>query len=346
MRLVDYIIRRIILMVFVLLGVSLVIFYLSHGFPSAFNPLAPYINPKMSPSAIAEVIKQHGFDQPLYLQYFYWLRDILQGNWGLAGAWANGLPVYQVFVMRFPFTVELAISAVILTIAIGIPLGIISALKNNKLPDHASRIVALTGYSTPAYWFGFMLQLVFFYYFSVWGLPNLPSHGATSDSLMNAVAPITGMPILDGLLVGNFGYAWDAFLHVILPAFTLAFISLGYLARLVRASMLEVLRQDYIILARSKGIPERVVIYRHALRNALIPAATVSGLLLAGLLGGALITEYVFTWPGVGRLSLQAIFEGDANFIIFYTLVTAVIIVAANLVVDVLYVFLDPRIKY
>jgi ABC-type dipeptide/oligopeptide/nickel transport system permease component len=209
-----------------------------------------------------------------------------------------------------------------------------------------SRVVALTGYSTPAYWFGFMLQLIFFYYFSVWGLPNLPSHGAISDSLSTTVTPITGIPVIDGLLVGNPGYSWDAFLHIILPAFTLAFISLGYLARLVRASMLEVLRQDYIILARSKGLSERVVIYRHALRNALIPAATVSGLLLAGLLGGALITEYVFTWPGVGRLSLMAIFEGDANFIIFYTLVTAVIIVIANLVVDVLYVFLDPRIKY
>lgn len=334
------------MMVFVLFGVSVIVFYLSHGFPQAFNPLSAYIGPKMSPSVIEQIIESHGFNQPVYIQYFYWLRDLISGNWGTAGPWANGLPVYQVFVLRFPYTIELAVTAVILTVGIGIPLGIVSALKNNKLPDHLSRIVALTGYSTPSYWFGFVLQLVFFYYFYVWGLPNLPSHGAVSDSLQNAVSPITGIPILDGLLAGNFNYAWDAFLHVLLPAFTLAFISLGQLARIVRASMLEVLRQDYITLARSKGLPERVVIFRHALRNALIPATTLTGLFLAALLGGALITEFVFTWPGVGRLSLLAVFSGDANFIIFYTLITAVIIVGANLLVDVMYVFLDPRIKY
>ncbi len=339
-------IRRLGLIVFVLFGVSVVVFYLSHGFPEAFAPWAPYITSKMTSAQIAAVKEAHGFNQPLLLQYFYWLRDVFTGNWGNTGNWAAGLPVYRVFSLRFPYTVELAIAATLLTIAIGIPLGIISALKNNKLPDHVSRIVALTGYSTPSYWFGFVLQLVFFFYFSIWSLPNLPSHGATSANLVGAVPTVTGVPILDGLLAGNLGYAWDAFLHLILPAFTLAFISLGYLARIVRASMLEVLRQDYIILARSKGLSERVVIFRHALRNALIPAATLTGLFLAGLLGGALITEYVFTWPGVGRLSLSAVFEGDANFVIFYTLVVAVIIVAANLVVDVLYVFLDPRIKY
>ncbi|MGD1055168.1 MAG: ABC transporter permease [Nitrososphaerales archaeon] len=346
MRLIEYVIRRVVLIVFVLFGVSLVVFYLSHGFPQAFAPWSAYITSRMTSAQIAAVKAAHGFNQPLYLQYFYWLRDVFTGNWGNTGNWAQGLPVIQVFSMHFPYTVELAIAATILTVAIGIPLGIVSALKNNKLPDHLSRIVALTGYSTPAYWFGFILQLVFFYYFSVWGLPSLPNHGAVSDSLAGSVSSATGIPVLDGLLAGNLNYSWDAFLHLILPAFTLAFISLGYLARIVRASMLEVLRQDYIILARSKGLSERVVIYRHALRNALIPAATLTGLFLAGLLGGALITEFVFTWPGVGRLSLYAVFEGDANFIIFYTLVTAVIIVASNLVVDVLYVFLDPRIKY
>ncbi len=346
MRTIEYVIRRLFLMVFVLFGVSLVVFYLTHGIPSAWDPVSAYINPKMTAAQIEAIREAHGLNQPLYLQYFYWIRDILQGNWGHAGVEANGLPVSQVFGMRFPFTVELATVATIMTVGLGIPLGIISALKNNKLPDHASRVFALTGYSTPSYWIGFVLQLVFFYYFSVWGLPNLPSHGALSQTLDGAVPLVTRMPILDGLLGGNLGYAWDGFLHVILPGFTLAFISLGYLARIVRASMLEVLRQDYIILARSKGLRERVVIYRHALRNALIPAATLTGLFLAGLLGGAVITEYIFSWPGVGQLSLSAVFAGDANFVAYYTLVTALIIVAANLVVDVLYVYLDPRIKY
>ena len=349
MKLYQYIIRRLILMVFVLLGVSLLVFYFSRGFPSGFAPWAAFIdpsNPKITQQQIQEIIKMHGFDQPLHIQYFYWLNDVFRGDWGYAGIWASNLPVYDVFFRRFPLTVELATTAVILTVLIGLPLGIISATKNNKLPDHISRIIALTGYSTPSYWFGFMLQLVFFYYFSLWGLPNLPSSGALSGRLIGTVPLVTGIPILDGLFAGNLEYAWDAFLHVLLPAFSLSFISLGYLARIVRASLLEVLRQDYITMARSKGLKERVVIYRHALKNALIPATTLTGMFFAGLLGGAMITEYVFAWPGVGQATFQAVFQGDSNFLMLYSLVLAAIIVIANLIVDVIYVFLDPRIKY
>ncbi len=343
MKLYQYIIRRLILMIFVLFGVSLIVFILGRGFPSAFNPLSQYITPKTPPDVIAEIKKAHGFDLPLYEQYLFWLRDVFRGDWGFSN-WAQGQPVTQVFFYRFPYTVELAIASVILTVAIGLPLGIISALWNNRAPDHLSRIIALTGYSTPAYWFGYLLQLVFVLYFGIWGLPTLPSSNAITGAYY--VTKYTGIPILDGLLAGNLLFAWDAFIHLILPAFSLAFISLGYLARIVRASMMEVLRQDYIIMARSKGLKERVVIYRHALKNALIPAVTLTGLFFAGLLGGAVITEYVFQWPGVGRASLQAVFQGDSNFILLYSLVIAAIIVVANLIVDVLYVFLDPRIKY
>jgi len=340
----EYVIRRLILMIFVLLGVSVIVFYFARGFPTGIAPWAPYIHPKMTAEDIAEVKRTHGFDQPLHIQYLYWLRDILQGDWGLTGIWAQGRPANEVFFRHFPLTVELSVAAIILTVAIGLPLGIISALKNNKLPDHISRIIALTGYSTPSYWFGFILQLVFFYYFSLWGLPHLPSSGATG--MEGEVARVTGMPVLDGLLGGNLQYTTDALSHLILPAFSLAFISLGFLARIVRASMLEVMRQDYITLARSKGLKERVVIYRHALKNALIPAVTLTGIFFAWLLGGAMITEYVFSWPGVGQLSLLAVVQGDSNFILVYTLVTAALIVIANLIVDVAYVFLDPRIKY
>lgn len=344
MRIYEYAIRRLILMVFVLLGVSILVFYLARGFPMGIAPWTPYIHPKMTSEEIAEVKRIHGFDQPLHIQYFYWLRDILHGDWGRTGIWAQGRPAIKVFLSGFPCTVELAVAATILTVAIGLPLGIISALKNNKLPDHVSRIIALTGYSTPSYWFGFMLQLVFFHYFILWGLPHLPSSGASG--MDGAVARVTGMPILDGILAGNVQYTIDALSHLILPAFSLAFISLGFLARIVRASMLEVMRQDYITLARSKGIKERVVIYRHALKNALIPAVTLTGIFFAWLLGGAMITEHVFAWPGVGRLSLLAVVQGDSNFILVYTIVIAAIIVIANLIVDIAYAFLDPRIKY
>ena len=190
------------------------------------------------------------------------------------------------------------------------------------------------------------MQLVFAFYFYRWGLPNLPSGDVISQGLTGAVPTVTGLPILDGLIAGNLTYTSDALAHLILPAFNLSFISLGYLARIIRASMLEVLRQDYIIMARSKGLSERIVIYRHAFRNALIPAMTLTGLFVAGLLGGAIITETVFSWPGVGNVSLRAVFQGDSNFLLLYSLVTALIIVVANLAVDVLYVFLDPRIRY
>jgi len=298
----------------------------------------------MTSAQIEEVRRIHGFDQPLHIQFFFWLRDVLNGDWGSTGIWAQGRPANSVFFSHFPYTAQLSIAAIILTVIIGLPLGIISAVKNNKIPDHISRIIALTGYSTPSYWFGFILQLVFFYYFFLWGLPTLPSSGASG---MEGLVPrVTGMPVVDGLIAGNLQYTIDALSHLILPAFSLAFISLGFLARIVRASMLEVLRQDYITLARSKGLKERVVIYRHALKNALIPAVTLTGMFFASLLGGAMITEYVFAWPGVGQLSLRAVFQGDSNFLLVYTLVIAAVIVLANLIVDVAYVFLDPRIKY
>ena len=345
MRMYEYIIRRSVLLIFVLFGVSLITFYLSRGFPSAFNPCTPYITTRMTVAEIHETCASHGFYLPLYEQYFYWLRDVFTGNWGNAGNWAQGLPVMSVFASRFPYTVELAIAAVVVTVIVGLPLGILSAVRNNSPVDHVARVVALTGISTPVYWFGFILQLIFFFYFVQWGLPHLPNQGAlfTNEA---AVKTYTGIPIIDGLLNANWGYAWDALQHVILPAITLAFASLGALTRLVRASMLEVLKQDYITLARSKGLSERVVIFRHALRNALIPALTVAGLLFAGLLGGAVITETVFNWPGVGFDSVRAVLQGDSNFVMLYTLVTALIVVVANLIVDVLYAVVDPRIRY
>jgi len=345
LKVYEYVIRRLALMIFVLFGVSVIVFYLARGFPAAFAPWSQYVTFRMTPAQIQAIIEKHGFDKPIYIQYWYWLQDISHGDWGYSN-WANGLPTLEVFASRFPFTVELTIAATILVMTVGIPLGILSALKNNTAADHAARIIALTGYSTPVYWFAYILQLVFFYYFSLWGLPHLPSGGVISQGLAGTVPTVTGMPILDGVIAGDLKYTADAFWHVILPAFSLAFISLGYLARIVRASMLEVLRQDYIVMARSKGLSERTVVYRHALRNALIPALTLTGLFFAGLLGGAIITETIFSWPGVGSVSLRAVFQGDSNFLLLYSLVAASIIVVSNLVVDVMYAFLDPRIKY
>jgi peptide/nickel transport system permease protein len=269
---------------------------------------------------------------------------LLPGIAGTASTW-------DVFWSRFAYTAELAIWAAILTILIGVPMGIVSATHNNKLPDHASRMISLGGYSVPQFWFGAMLQILFVLYVRVNGSGLFSATGALATtcgicfSNPGGITPYTGLPFLDALLSLNFPYFWDSFVAVTLPAITLAITSIGALTRIVRSSMMDVLRQDYILLARSKGLRERVVVYRHALRNAVLPAVTVSGLLVAYLLGGAVIVEIVFSWPGVGNASLAAADVLDINFLELYVLVTAVIIVVANLVVDILYSVIDPRIR-
>lgn len=345
MGLARYIVRRLLLMILVLLGISLIVFYLSRGYPSKFPPWGQYVTLSMPQSEIEYIKQIHGFNLPLYEQYFFWLRDAFSGNWGVSH-WAGNQQTYAVFEARFPLTVELAVAAIVITVAIGLPLGIISAVRNNKAPDHVSRIVALAGYSIPVFWLGFLFQLLFSYYFKLWGLPSLPSSGYVDRQFIGSVHVITGIPLLDALLQGNLSYFGSSFIHLLLPAVTLSFASLGYLTRIVRSSMLEVLRQDYITMARSKGLSERVVIYRHALLNALIPTITVIGVLFASLLGGVVIIEFVFTWPGVGSAALQATLQNDTNFLMLYTMVSAAIIVISNLTVDVAYGLLDPRIRF
>ncbi len=235
-------------------------------------------------------------------------------------------------------------------------MGIISATHNNRLPDHLSRMLALLGYSMPIFWLGFLLQLFFGVYVSVpkgpYSLGLLPISGAISTTCAicfansGEVVSYTGAPLIDATLSGNFPYFWDSFVALILPTITLSFSTLGALTRIVRSSMMEALRQDYILLARSKGLKERVVIYRHALRNALLPAITIAGLIFAFLLGGVIIVENIFAWPGIGQAALSATFALDINFLELYVLVTALIIVIANLGVDILYAVLDPRIRY
>ena len=363
-------------MVFVLFAVSAIVFYLARGTLPPGAALAPYITPRMNdptklgeaqalgvatascPSWSAFTVAQPGCVVPLYLQYFSWLKNIFQGNWGfsLIPGIGAGQTTWGLFVSRFPFTAELAIAGGILTIIVAIPLGIISATHNNKAPDHISRVVALTGYSMPVFWLGFLLQIIFVLYLRIqigpYSLGVLPSNGVLGTQcglcLYNPghINTYTGMPIVDAILSLNFPYFWDAFLALILPTITLAYATIGALTRVVRSSMMESLRQDYILLARSKGIKERTVIYRHALKNAILPAITIAGLIFAFLLGGVVIVEDIFSWPGVGQAALQASLYFDINFLELYTLVTAAIIVSANLVVDVLYAVLDPRIRY
>jgi len=323
--------------------VTVIIFFLSQVL---LDPLALYMTERTREDAIPALIAYYHLNDPWPIRYGVYLFNLMRGDWGYSQSLSQ--PVLDGLAARFPATIELAIAAILWTLLAGIPFGIISALKNNKLPDHVSRLVALTGVSTPVFWLGLILQLVFFYYFHLLGLPNLPSNGRvdTTLALDHPITQVTGLMIVDTLITGNFIMAEDSLAHLILPSFALGFISLGVIMRIMRSSMLEVLRQDYIILARSKGLTERVVIYRHALKNAMIPTVTVAGLAIAGLLGGAPLTETVFGWPGMGRLAVNAIGRNDAALIMGFTFITALILVLANLVVDILYAYLDPRIKY
>jgi len=372
LKLWVYAIRRLLLMVLVLFGLSVLIFYLTRGLLPPNFSLAPYITPRMDdatrlsiarslddatsscPSYTAFVDQQVGCIVPLWGQYLTWLTNVLTGNWGLTllPGISGTDSTLHVFFSRFPFTVELALAGAFLAIVIGIPLGIISATNNNKWPDHLSRLVSLGGYSVPQFWFGAMLQIVFVLYVRANGSGLLPASGALATTCgicfanPGTIGSFTGLPLVDAIFSGNFPYFWDAFAALILPALTLAITSIGALSRIVRSSMMEALRQDYITLARSKGLKERLVVYKHALRNALLPAVTVSGLLTAYLLGGVVVIEIVFSWPGVGNTALVAAEVLDINFLELYVLVTAVIIVVINLAVDLLYAKLDPRVRY
>jgi peptide/nickel transport system permease protein len=350
------VLRRLLLMVFVLFGLSLLIFYLTRGLLPPNFALAPYITPRMDdatrlavarsldvatsscPSYTAFVQRQEGCIVPLWGQYFTWLQNALTGNWGqtLIPGITGTDTTWHVFISRFPITAELAIAGAAIAIAAGIPLGVISATHNNKLPDHVARVFSVGGYSVPQFWFGAMLQIVFVLYIRVNGTGLLPASGTLATACGICIADPSSVP----------AYLWDSLVALALPALTLAITSIGAVSRIVRSSMMESLRQDYITLARSKGLRERVVVYRHALRNALLPVVTVSGLLAAYLLGGVVVIEIVFSWPGVGNTAFAAAEYNDVNFLELYVLVTATIIVMINLLVDVLYAKMDPRIRY
>jgi peptide/nickel transport system permease protein len=345
--LLSYVLRRLAFLGVVLLGVSLVVFFVLRGMPGV-DPLAAYIAPGLpiSQEALKSLRHELHLDEPLPVQYVYYVSGLVRGDWGYSRTAAQ--PVLSALLGRLPATVELAFFAVLLSAGIGVPAGVVAALRKDRLPDVAVRVVSITGISFPVFWLGIILQLVFFYYLGQLGLPNLPSRGRIDDTiaLVTPLAPVTGLYLVDGLVRGNLSFFGSAVRHLILPAFALSLISLAAIVRIMRASMLEVLRQDYILLARSKGLPLRIVVLRHALRNAITPVLTTAGTTLGILLGGAVVVETVFSWPGMGSLAAQGILNNDSVLVVGFTLFVATMMVVVNLVVDVLYAVVDPRVRY
>jgi peptide/nickel transport system permease protein len=342
-----YVLRRLAFLGLVLLGVSVVVFFVLRGMPGV-DPLAAYIAPGLpiSQDALASLKKELHLDEPLPVQYVHYLAGLLRGDWGYSRTAAE--PVLSALLSRLPATVELAVVAVLLSVGIGVPAGILAALERDRVPDVLVRVVSTIGISFPVFWLGIILQLVFFYYLGTLGLPNLPSRGRVGEevALLSPVAPVTGLYLVDSVLRGNGAFLVSALRHLVLPAFALSLISLAAVVRVMRASMLEVLRQDYILLARSKGLPLRIVVVRHALRNAITPVLTTAGTTLGILLGGAVVVETVFSWPGMGSLAAQGILNNDSILVVGFTLLVATMMVLVNLVVDVLYAVVDPRVRY
>lgn len=340
----EFVIRRILLMIPVIFGILVISFILSHMIG---EPAAAYITERMQEWQIAQVYARYHFNESLIVQFWYYLAGLLQGDMG----WSRtaDMPTSQAIATYFPATIELAIVAIVLGLAMGIPLGIKSAIKKDQPVDHVLRVFSLGGVSMPIFWFALMLQYVLYYQLIISGSPFwFPSSFRGSDQTITFMAThkITGLFLIDSLLFGRFDLFLDSVWHIFLPAFCLAYLMLANISRMMRSSMLEVMRQDYIILARSKGLSEKVVIYKHAMKNALIPTVTTAGLVFGGLLGGAVLTETVFAWPGVGRWSTQAMLTLDMGGIMGFVLLTGFIYSVANLVVDVLYAYIDPRVRY
>lgn len=277
-------------------------------------------------------------DKPLPEQYLRYLTGLFQGNLGTSIRTRR--PVLEDLEQFFPATLELTLVAILIILAVGIPLGVISAIHKDRLPDHLSRILSLSGVSMPIFWFALLLQLLFYA-----NLKVLPAD-ARIDLLVDPPTRITGMFLIDSLLTLNLEAFISAARHVIMPAITLAYGSLAVLTRMVRSSMLDVMNEDYVRTARAKGLYERQVIYWHALKNALIPATTTMALQIGALLGGVFLVEIVFTWPGLGFYAMKSVVALDFPAIMGVTLLITVVYSLANLAADVAYSFLDPRISF
>ena len=330
-----YAIKRFLTIVPVLAGISIIVFGFIHLIPG--DPAVTMLGERATPERVKEVRAQLGLDQPLYVQYLIYAGKILRGDLGVSIL--RGDPVLTDLVRRFPATVELAFGAISVAILLGIPAGIVSAVWRNSFVDGCSRILALTGVSMPIFWLGLMLAWVFGVM-----LGWLPTGFRLGTDV--TLRSVTNFNILDSLITGN-GEALVASLrHLVLPAFALSTIPMAVITRMTRASLLEVLSQDYIRTAEAKGLPQRAVILRHAMRNALLPVMTVTGLQVGRLLAGAILTETIFSWPGIGLWIYEAIQARDYPIVQGATLFIATIFVMVNLLTDVLYATVDPRIKY
>jgi len=330
----SYLIRRLLGTLPVIVLITVLVYMLLHLAPG--DPASLLLPEAATDADVAEARRRWGLDQPVYVQYFYFLSAALRGDLGKSFRFAQ--PVNQLIASRLPATVELAFFAMLVATSIAIPLGVYAGAKPNSFVDNVGTTFGLFGISMPNFWFGIMMILLF-----AGILHLLPSAGRSEYGA--AGRTISGFYFLDSVLVGNWVGLSDAFKHVLLPATTLGCALAGIQMRITRSAVLEVTREDYVMVARAKGLPNPAVLWRHAVRNAIIPIVTVIGLELGALLSGSIIVETVFAWPGVGSLLITGVTSRDYPLVTGIVLMYTVAFVTINLLVDAVYAVVDPRIR-
>ena len=333
----SFLLRRSFFFIFVIWGVLTLTFLLSHVVPGDPARLAAG-GSRAKPAQVAEIRHELNLDKPIVVQYLLYLKDIVHGNFGMS--LRTKRPVAADLAQYFPATFELTIVAMIIMIVFGIPSGIIAAVKENSLADFLSRSVAIGTVSVPGFWLGLMLQLIFFREVHL-----LPAIGRISP-FISMPHHYTGLYIVDSIISGNTEALGDSLRHLILPAVTLAAGGFAVVTRMTRSCVLDVLGMDYIVTARAKGVGEYVVIFKHVMKNAMIPVVTSLGMMIGVLLGGDVLIEVVFSWPGIGQYAAASVLFLDFQAILGVTFIAALAYSLSNLIVDILYGLLDPRIVY
>ena len=333
---ITYILRRLMWMVAVLFGVMTIIFFIARVIPA--DPVAALLGPQAPPEIIEELKRKWDLDKPLWNQYAIFLWRAVQGDFGTSIG--SNRPVTSDIARFFPPTLELATSAMLVSLVVGVVLGVMSAVRAGTLIDHVSRVLGLIGISMPVFWIGILLLLLFYYV-----LDWLPGGGQLPFHMMRPPR-ITGILTLDSLLAGRIDIFVIALRHLVLPTVVMSFYGIAVISRITRSSMLDALGEDYVRTAKAKGLPERTVVFKHALRNAMLPVITACGIVYARTLEGAVITETIFSWPGLGRYATNAFLSLDFPAVVGSTGFIALLFALTNLVVDLSYAFFNPRIKY
>jgi len=338
MGLSRYILRRVLLAVPMLFGITLVLFIMYNL--TRVDPIVMIVGERQlnNTQIVNEARERWGLNRPPWEQYLTYISNYLHGDFGLS--FLTHRPVVDDLVLYLPATIELGIVSLIFAIGVGIPIGILAGVRKGSLFDRAAWMISLLNASLPPFWTGLIVLFILYYQLGL-----LPGPGRL-DPRMIAPATVTGLYTVDALISGNWTAFWSAFRHLVLPAFILGSFTLAIVMRITRAAIIDELRDDYIRTARSKGLSERKVVIGHALRNVMIPLVTILGLAFAGLLSGAVMTETVFDWPGIGTYLVKAASALDYPAIQGGTLLIAIIYIIMNLLVDLLYGFLDPRVRY